>query len=133
MDYIQRANISTGSWFILVCWERISSSLTRKKSPRIYSRIGPRSIRTVPHHQCGLGFYSVILPYGDRWRLHRSFFHQTFWSDAVHRFLPSQHRKACHLLRRLLDSPEQLSGHVFEHTAIIMNSTYDYGPASRQD
>ncbi|KAI9567602.1 cytochrome P450 [Boletus coccyginus] len=32
------------------------------------------------------------------------------------------------------DSPEQLSDHLFEYTAaVIMNSTYDYDPASRND
>ncbi|KAN0084467.1 Cytochrome P450 [Tylopilus felleus] len=83
---------------------------------------------------CGLGFNSVFLPYGDRWRLHRRFFHQTFRPDAVHRFLPLQHRKTCHLLRQLLGAPNQLDDHVFEYTAaVIMNSTYDYDPASRRD
>ncbi|KAF8549585.1 cytochrome P450 [Imleria badia] len=83
---------------------------------------------------CGLGFLSVPLPYGDRWRSHRRFFHQTFRLEAVYRFLPSQHRKACKLLRRLLNAPEQLDVQVFEYTAaIIMNSTYDYDPASRKD
>ncbi|KAF8549586.1 cytochrome P450 [Imleria badia] len=83
---------------------------------------------------CGLDFNSVFLPYGDRWRLHRRFFHQTFRPDAIHRFLPSQHRKTCHLLRRLFNAPEQLDDHIFEYTAaIIMNSTYDYDPTSRKD
>ncbi|KAN0084468.1 Cytochrome P450 [Tylopilus felleus] len=83
---------------------------------------------------CGLDFFSAFLPYGDQWRLHRRFFHQTFRPGAVHRFLPSQHRRACHLLRQLLETPEQFEDHVFEYTAaIIMNSTYDYDPASRKD
>jgi cytochrome P450 len=83
---------------------------------------------------CGLEFVSIFLPYGNRWRLHRRFFHQTFRPESVHRFLPSQHRKACNLLRRLFVAPEQLDDHVFEYTAaVIMNSTYDYDPASRKD
>jgi len=74
------------------------------------------------------------MPYGDRWRSHRRFFHQTFRLDAVHRFLPYQHRRACHLLRQLFDTPEQLNDHIFEYTAaVIMNSTYDYDPAHRKD
>ncbi|KAI9567596.1 cytochrome P450 [Boletus coccyginus] len=83
---------------------------------------------------CGLDFETPVLPCGDRWRLHRRFFHQTFRPNAVQRFLPSQHRRACHLLRQLLDSPEKLGDHVFEYTAaVIMNCTYDYDPASRKD
>ena len=70
--------------------------------------------RLISRSRCGLGFISVFLPYGDRWRLHRRFFHQTFGPEAVHRFLPPQHRKTCQLLRQLLDAPEQLDDHVFE-------------------
>ncbi|KAG6369367.1 cytochrome P450 [Boletus reticuloceps] len=74
------------------------------------------------------------MPYGDRWRLHRRFFHQTFRLGAVPRFLPYQHSRACHLLQRLLEAPENLGDHIFEYTAsVILNSTYDYDPASRED
>jgi hypothetical protein len=69
---------------------------------------------SIRYSRCGLYFYSILLPYGDQWRLHRRFFHQTFRLDAVHRFLPYQHREASHLLWQLLDAPEQLSDHVFE-------------------
>ena len=122
------------TWFILGCWERISSSSIRKRSPRICWRTGPGTIPTVHtsspmicessfpfilpisirYSSCGLYFNSVLLPYGDRWRLHRRFFHQTFRPESVHRFVPTQHRKACHLLRRLFAAPEQLHDHVFE-------------------
>lgn len=54
------------------------------------------------------------MPYGDRWRLHRRFFHQTFRVEALQRFLPFQHRKACHFLRQLLRSPVQFDEHIFE-------------------
>lgn len=55
------------------------------------------------------------MPYGERWRLHRRFFHQTFRLEAIPGFLPLQHRKGCQLLRQLLDTPEQLMEHVFEY------------------
>lgn len=100
--------------------------------------------------RCGIGFNSVMLRYGDRWRLHRRFFHQSFRADVIHRFLPIQHRKACLLLRRILDAPEQLSEHVFEYVirggivgttkrgfrytaSIVLNSVYDYDPLSQKD
>ncbi|KAF8548646.1 hypothetical protein OG21DRAFT_1397535, partial [Imleria badia] len=69
-------------------------------------------------------------------RSHRRFFHQTFHADAVHRFLPSQHRKTCHLLQRLFDPPNnliQLNSPSKYTAAIIMNSTYDYDSASCKD
>lgn len=93
-----------------------------------------------------------MLPYGDRWRLHRRFFHQTFRIDAVRRLLPYQHRRSCQLLRRLLDAPEQFPDHVFEYVikvnlgsmvrlnmgirytaAVILNSVYDYDPQPQSD
>ncbi|KAF8440327.1 cytochrome P450 [Boletus edulis BED1] len=83
---------------------------------------------------CGLDFSSLFLPYGDRWRLHRRFLHQTFRLEAVHRFLPYQQQRACHLLQRLLATPEKFDDHLFEYTSsVIMNSVYNYDTASRQD
>jgi len=60
-----------------------------------------------------------MLPYGDRWRLHRRLFHQTFRIDGVRKLLPFQHRKSCQLLRRLLDTPEQLADHLFEYVTKV--------------
>ncbi|KAF9235572.1 cytochrome P450 [Melanogaster broomeanus] len=82
----------------------------------------------------GMDFASVVLPYGDKWRLHSRFLHQTFRPDSALRFVPMQQRKASQLLRRLLDKPDLLSEHVFEYSAaLIMNSVYDYDPVSRKD
>ncbi|KAF8416579.1 hypothetical protein L210DRAFT_2532845 [Boletus edulis BED1] len=71
---------------------------------------------------CGLGFKTAFLPYSDRWRLHRRFFHLTFRMEAILGFLPLQHRKGCQLLRQLLDTPEQLEDHVFEYVPLDMDS-----------
>ncbi|KAF8549589.1 cytochrome P450 [Imleria badia] len=118
-----------GKEIIILNSEKIAKDLLENRSKNCSDR---PYISTC--EMCGLGFISVFLPYGDRWRSHRRFFHQTFRPNAVHRFLPSQHRKACQLLHRLFDAPEQLDDHVFEYTAaIIMNSTYDYDPVSRKD
>jgi cytochrome P450 len=106
----------------------------------------------IRYPRCGVGFNSVMLPYGDRWRLHRRFFHQTFRIDAIRRLLPFQHRRSCQLLRRLLDAPEQFPDHVFEYVikvnlgavvrlnmgirytgSVILNSVYDYDPQLQSD
>lgn len=115
-----------GKDIIIINSEKIAKDLLENRSGNYSDR--PHYITTemsVPcflfmllssthYPRCGLDFSSVLLPYGDRWRLHRRFFHQTFRLDAVSRFLPLQHHKACHLLRQLFDSPEQLNEHVFE-------------------
>ncbi|KAF8439067.1 cytochrome P450 [Boletus edulis BED1] len=83
---------------------------------------------------CGRDFSTIFMEYGDKWRLHRRFFHQTFRSEAVHRFVPLQHRKACQLLRGLLDSPHRFSEHIFEYTtSIILNGVYDHDTKTQTD
>lgn len=122
------------TWFILDCWERISLSSTRKRLQRTCSRTDPK-ITQIAHtlsptncegfvlfvlltsahcSSCGVDFNSVFMSYGDRWRLHRRFFHQTFRPEMVPRFLPYQHRRVCQFLRQLFDTPERLDNHVFE-------------------
>ncbi|KAN0082828.1 Cytochrome P450 [Tylopilus felleus] len=118
-----------GKDVIIISSEKIAKDLLEVRSKNYSDR--PYFIAS---EMCGLDFASSLLQYGDQWRLHRRFFHQTFRLDAVARFLPYQHRRACHLLRQLFEAPEQLDDHVFEYTvAVIMNSTYDFSPASHKD
>ncbi|KAF8551312.1 cytochrome P450 [Imleria badia] len=118
-----------GKDIIIINSEKIAKELLQNRSRNYSDRP-----YLITNELSGLSFNSVLLPYGDRWRLHKRFFHQTFRLHAVPRFLPNQHRKACHLLRQLLDVPEKLNDRVFEYTAaVIMNSTYNYDPASRED
>ncbi|KAF8137299.1 cytochrome P450 [Boletus edulis] len=60
------------------------------------------------------GLQLGLLPYGDRWRLHRRFFHQAFRADSVARFAPLQQQKSFQLLRHLLEEPNQFSEHIFD-------------------
>ncbi|KAF8137467.1 cytochrome P450 [Boletus edulis] len=79
-------------------------------------------------------FNSALMPYEDTWRFHRRFLYQTFRGDAVQRFLPFQHRKACQFLRQLFNTPTQLDKHVFEYTSsVVLKSTYDYDPPSQDN
>ena len=100
-----------------------------------------------------MDFNSVLLPYGDQWRLHRRFFHQAFRADSVARFAPMQQQKSFQLLRRLLEGPSQFPEHIFEYVvarqlfieendnvvpdrytaSIVMNAVYEYDPVSRKD
>ncbi|KAF8551832.1 cytochrome P450 [Imleria badia] len=113
----------------------INSEVVAKELLEIRSRnYSDHSTDVIIHGRCGRDFSTVFMEYGDRWRLHRRFFHQTFRGEAVHRFMPLQHRKVCQLLRRFLDSPDRFSEHIFEYTAsVILNSVYDYDPKSQKD
>ncbi|KAH0835878.1 cytochrome P450 [Lanmaoa asiatica] len=119
-----------GMEIIVINSEKIAQDLLANRS----TNYSDRPCLGVSIEKCGLDFTSVRSRYGDRWRLHRRFFHQTFRPDGVPRFLPLQHRKGCDLLRRLFDAPEHLHDYVFDYTtSIILNSTYDYDPAAQND
>ncbi|KAH0835858.1 cytochrome P450 [Lanmaoa asiatica] len=118
-----------GKDIIIINSEKVAKDLLEQRSQNYSDR--PQFITS---ELCGADFNSALLPYGERWRLHRRFFHQTFRNDAVSRFRPLQYRKSCWLLPQLLNTPGQFSQHVFDYTmSLIMNSVYDYDPASRDD
>ncbi|KAF9235265.1 cytochrome P450 [Melanogaster broomeanus] len=82
----------------------------------------------------GVDFNGVFMPYGDRWRLQRRFFHQTLKADSALRFVPMQQSKAHELLRRLLESPELYTDHLFQYSSsVVMKGMYDYDPLPTND
>lgn len=55
----------------------------------------------------------VMLPYGDRFRRFRRFFHQMIGSSsAIRKFLPITEKEVQRFLRRVLTKPEDLSNHI---------------------
>ncbi|KAF8549581.1 cytochrome P450 [Imleria badia] len=118
-----------GKDIIIINSEKIARDLLDNRSSNNSDR--PHMIT---NELCGIDFNTALLPYGDRWRLQRRFFHQTLRPDAIERFLPFQHRKACQLLRQLFNTPLQFDQHVFQYTAtIVLNSAYDYDPPPHDD
>ncbi|KAF9237852.1 cytochrome P450 [Melanogaster broomeanus] len=76
----------------------------------------------------GEGFNTVFMPYGERWRLQRRFFHQSFKADSASRFVPMQQSKAHQLLRA------NHSSHVSRYSSsVIVKSIYDYDPLPTND
>ncbi|KAF8128593.1 cytochrome P450 [Boletus edulis] len=118
-----------GRDIIIINSEKIARDLLEDRSTNYSDRP-----YLITNELCGIGFNSVMLPYGATWRYHRRIFHQTFRIDAVRRFLPLQHRRSFQLLLRLLHTPERLADHVFEYTtSVVLNSVYDYDPQSQND
>ncbi|KAF9243461.1 cytochrome P450 [Melanogaster broomeanus] len=75
----------------------------------------------------GIAFRTVMLPYGNTWRLHRRLYHQAFRLDAAVQYRPLQLNKARQLLVDLLSSPEDYITHLQSHSAaIIMSAVYGY-------
>lgn len=55
----------------------------------------------------------VLLPYGDRFRRYRRFFHKLIGSvNAMKQFYPIEDAEARRFLRRVLDDPNNLSAHI---------------------
>ena len=58
-------------------------------------------------YSIGSEFNSALLRYGEKWRLHRRLFHQSFRADSVRDYLPIQLRKVRQLLIGIFNSPDQ--------------------------
>ncbi|KAH7884390.1 cytochrome P450 [Phlebopus sp. FC_14] len=75
----------------------------------------------------GVAFRTVMLPYGNTWRLHRRLYHQAFRAEVAVRYRPMQVRRARQLLLDLQHKPDDYVEHLHWHSAsIIMSAVYDY-------
>ncbi|KAG9315348.1 hypothetical protein JVU11DRAFT_4492 [Chiua virens] len=75
-----------------------------------------------------------MIPYSDRWRLHRRLFHQSFRPRAAIQYHPVQLQKARELIVDLLATPQNFIAHLQTHSAaIIMSIIYGYETARWDD
>ena len=92
-----------------------------------------------------------MIPYNDRWRLHRRLFHQSFRPEAALNYRPVQLHKARDLVLNLLETPDSYVAHVQtcvyprwcspvsyfifsrHSTSVIMAVVYGYDIARRDD
>ncbi|KAN0091353.1 Cytochrome P450 [Tylopilus felleus] len=116
---------------IVINSEKIAQDLLDKRSQNYSSR--PASL--IPMNELfGTEFSSIFLPYGDRWRLHRRFFHQALHFNAAPSFRPIQLRKAHDLITRLISSPHDFPAHLQTlSTSTIMSLMYDYDASGVDD
>lgn len=68
-------------------------------------------------HSFGVDFNTVLMRYGDRWRLQRRLFHQAFRADAVSKYRAMQQRKSHQLLSAIFEDPEACFEHL--HTYVL--------------
>ncbi|KAL0958951.1 hypothetical protein HGRIS_014263 [Hohenbuehelia grisea] len=74
------------------------------------------------------------MPYGERWRRHRKLFHRQFQPSVVNSFFPIHIRETHALLKRLLDTPDDMINHLRHNAAsTIMKVTYGIDVAPRDD
>ncbi|KAH7888936.1 cytochrome P450 [Phlebopus sp. FC_14] len=116
---------------IVISSEKVARDLLDRRSHNYSSR--PASLMTM-NELFGTEFSSIFLPYGDRWRLHRRFFHQALNVNAALTFRPIQMRMAHDLVKKLLMTPDDFSAHLQAlSTSTIMSIMYDYRVKPKDD
>ena len=58
-----------------------------------------------------MDFNSGLLPYGNRWRLHRKLFNTSLNKKTAYQYRPLAMGKARQLVENLLDEPEEFAKH----------------------
>ena len=62
----------------------------------------------------------ILLPYGDRFRRYRRFFHSVIGSNALMRpYRPMQEMQTRQFLRKVLKDPDQLQEHLRQYVLMI--------------
>ncbi|KAF8064878.1 cytochrome P450 [Lyophyllum atratum] len=97
-----------GTSIIIIDTAEVAMDLLEKRSS-IYSG---RARMPMINELMGWDFNFVFMPYGDSWRQHRRLMHQSFHPTAALRFHPHELKATHGLLRRLLDEPDDLLGHL---------------------
>ncbi|EIW84293.1 cytochrome P450 [Coniophora puteana RWD-64-598 SS2] len=109
--------------------ERVIKDLLDKRSFNYSDR---------PHHETiglfGLGFRTVFMPYGDKWRVHRRVYHQALHPEGAKIYRSMQVEKAYQLLQNLLSSPDDYVNHFdFFSGSIVMSAMYGYNASPDDD
>jgi hypothetical protein len=82
----------------------------------------------------GVDFNTVLMRYGDRWRLQRRLFHQAFRVDTAPKYRPMQQRKLHQLLLAIFEDPEACLEHLHTYSSsIIMSAVYGYETLPKND
>ncbi|KAG1842640.1 cytochrome P450 [Suillus subalutaceus] len=114
---------------IVINSEEIAKDLFEGRST-IYSD-KPQSIVYEPF---ALDFNIGLMPYGDRWRLHRRMFHQAFCPAEMPTYHALQLRSAHKMLFSLLQDPDNYPSHVNMLSAsFLLSIVYDYEVKAEND
>ncbi|KAG9316767.1 cytochrome P450 [Chiua virens] len=82
----------------------------------------------------GIADGTLLMPYGDTWRLHRRIYHQSMNAEAAKNYQPMQFAKARQLIVNLAEDPQGSSAHLYTYsTSIIMSIVYGYDTAPTND
>lgn len=111
-----------GQHIVVINSEKVAIELLEKRSYNYSDR------PDLPTNELfGLGFNTILMKYGTRWRCQRRVFNQAFRTEAALSYRPMQERKAQQLVHDMLDNPEEFLKHVHAFSSsVIMSASYDY-------
>ncbi|KAJ8588356.1 cytochrome P450 [Rhizopogon salebrosus TDB-379] len=90
--------------------------------------------QSIVYESFAVDFASGLLPYGERWRLHRRIFHQSLRPAAVPNYHPLLLRSARKMLFSFLQDPTNYTSHFQMYPAsFILPIVYDYEPKGKDD
>lgn len=114
---------------IVINSEEIAKALFEDRST-IYSD-RPQSI---VYEYFASDFNAGLMPYGNRWRLHRRIFHQAFRQPAIPNYHAAQLRAAHKMLFNLLQDPGNYPSHFQMFImSFVLPIVYDYEPKAKDD
>ncbi|KAH0828014.1 cytochrome P450 [Lanmaoa asiatica] len=88
----------------------------------------PRFATAEPY---GIADGTILMPYGETWRLHRRIYHQALNAETAVSYRPMQCARAHQLVVDLAEDPRRFSVHLHAYsTSIIMSIVYGYDTAT---
>lgn len=118
-----------GHEVVVINSQHVADALLEKRS-RIYSD-RPYIATLEPFGWSGS---FALIGYGDKWRLCRRLFHQTFRPDSALKFRPMQIKRAREMIVNLIDDPQNYHSHFATFSSSVgMSVTYGYQTRPRDD
>ncbi|KIY64777.1 cytochrome P450, partial [Cylindrobasidium torrendii FP15055 ss-10] len=120
-----------GHTYIVLNSYRAANALLNKRSG-IYS---DRPSLAMAGDLMGAKDLIALVPYGDAMKSQRRMFHSHFGSKAsVRAYYPMEELEAAKFMKRILDTPEQLSSHIAQSiVTLILRITYGYEVTNEDD
>ncbi|KAG1729295.1 cytochrome P450 [Suillus occidentalis] len=118
-----------GNEVVVINSQHVADALLEKRS-QIYS--DRPYIATLEPFGWSVNF--ALIGYGDKWRLCRRLFHQTFRPDSALKFRPMQIKRAREMIVNLIDDPQNYHSHFATFSSSVgMSVTYGYQTSPRDD
>ncbi|OJA10779.1 hypothetical protein AZE42_00271 [Rhizopogon vesiculosus] len=112
-----------GNPIIIINSTQVAEDLLEKRSRKYSSR----PIRTMVVELMGWDWLFSSMPYGSRWKQHRSLFHRHFHPQLASNFHPIVTKETYTTLRNLANTPDDFSHHLRRTAAaIVMRISYGH-------